>query len=82
MKRADKLFNPAQARVCSEHFVPDDYERDLRHELMGTPFRRRGSLKKDAIPSVNMPGSGANISVYYVPVDIYDCKFMTSMVVR
>ena len=42
-------------RVCGKHFLPSDYERDLYAELMKIPAKQR--LKKDAIPSVLIPGS-------------------------
>ncbi|KAL0966550.1 hypothetical protein UPYG_G00296590 [Umbra pygmaea] len=39
-----------QLRVCSRHFMPDDFEKDLQSEMMGT--RPRHVLKPHAIPSV------------------------------
>lgn len=33
-KRAN-TFNTNTASVCSNHFTPDDYERDLQNELLG-----------------------------------------------
>ena len=44
--RSDK-FNVSSARICSEHFNHQDFERDLRNELVGLPLRK--ILKKDAI---------------------------------
>lgn len=40
-------------RICSIHFNDDDYERDLKSELLKIPARK--ILKKDAVPSVNLP---------------------------
>lgn len=40
----------ASLRVCSQHFTPDDYERDLKAELLGCPPKK--ILKKTAIPSI------------------------------
>ncbi|XP_053089596.1 zinc finger protein 391 [Pangasianodon hypophthalmus] len=40
----------ASFRVCSQHFRPDDYERDLKAELLGCPPKK--VLKKTAIPSI------------------------------
>ncbi|KAF5898841.1 zinc finger protein 37-like, partial [Clarias magur] len=37
-------------RVCSQHFRPDDYERDLKAELLGCAPKK--VLKKTAVPSV------------------------------
>lgn len=28
-------FNPDTSRICSMHFVANDYERDLQNELLG-----------------------------------------------
>ncbi|XP_050501087.1 uncharacterized protein LOC126881087 [Diabrotica virgifera virgifera] len=53
-KRKDS-FNVKFARVCSKHFIESDYERNLKHELLGyTPAKHR-PLKKDAAPSINLP---------------------------
>ena len=47
-KRADKCSH-VNVRICSLHFLPCDFERDLKHELLNLPLRLR--LKKTAIPS-------------------------------
>ena len=36
--------------ICSAHFTADDYVRDLEHELLNLPLRRR--LKPGTIPSI------------------------------
>nr|XP_040576569.1 uncharacterized protein LOC121125436 [Lepeophtheirus salmonis]XP_040576570.1 uncharacterized protein LOC121125436 [Lepeophtheirus salmonis] len=42
-------------RICENHFEENNYERDLRNELLGLPLRRK--LKSDAIPTKNLvPG--------------------------
>lgn len=46
-KRKDKI-NVRNARVCSAHFLPEDYERDLKNELLGLPLKK---LRTGAIPS-------------------------------
>ncbi|KAL3275702.1 hypothetical protein HHI36_020452 [Cryptolaemus montrouzieri] len=46
------VFNPDKSRICSMHFTKEDYERDLKNELLGLPIRKL--LKKTAIPSVHM----------------------------
>jgi DNA/RNA endonuclease G (NUC1) len=33
-KRADK-WNPDTSQICSVHFTANDYERDMRNELLG-----------------------------------------------
>ncbi len=48
-KRGDKL-NPTTARVCSEHFKSEDYERDRINEVLGLPIRK--VLKKGSVPSI------------------------------
>ncbi|KAI4901319.1 hypothetical protein NFI96_001228 [Prochilodus magdalenae] len=42
--------NYVYLRVCSQHFRPEDYERDLKAELMGYPPKL--IVKKTAIPSL------------------------------
>lgn len=50
-KRQDKI-NTKFASICSSHFLPSDYERDLKNELLGLPLKK--TLKPDAIPSQNL----------------------------
>lgn len=50
-KRQDK-FNPSTSRVFSNHFLPNDYKRDLFNELLG--LRQKKILKEDAVPSQNL----------------------------
>lgn len=52
----DSLGSPPKyARVCSRHFSPNCYQRDLQHELLGLPIRKK--LKSDALPDLNLPGN-------------------------
>ena len=57
-------FSPSQSsRVCSLHFNPDDFERDLQLELMGQDPKKRQrarQLKPQSVPlSVKeLPGAG------------------------
>lgn len=55
-KRKDK-FNALSARICSIHFVANDYVRNLMHELLGYLPRngRIRALKSEAVPSINLP---------------------------
>ncbi|KAJ8974061.1 hypothetical protein NQ317_016198 [Molorchus minor] len=46
--RTDKI-NPDYARICSLHFLPTDFERNLKAELLNLPARKK--LKPDAVPS-------------------------------
>ena len=41
-----------ESRLCSDHFEPHCYERDLKAELLGSPEKR--VLKEDAIPTLFM----------------------------
>ena len=43
-------------RICSVHFTEDDYKRDLKHELLKLPLRKRRFLSKNGIPSLHLPG--------------------------
>jgi len=49
ISRAD-LVVTKHSRLCSLHFTPDDYERDLRAELTGR--KRKRDLKTGVIPSI------------------------------
>nr|XP_015840121.1 PREDICTED: THAP domain-containing protein 1-like [Tribolium castaneum] len=51
-RRKDK-FNPKTSHICSEHFMPDDYKRDLKGELLNFPTKP--ILKPTAVPSFNIP---------------------------
>ncbi|RZF41315.1 hypothetical protein LSTR_LSTR000029 [Laodelphax striatellus] len=51
-RRADKYFNPQSAVMCSEHFTSDDYERDLKSELLKLPSKK--ILKPRAVPSLHL----------------------------
>nr|XP_022914490.1 tigger transposable element-derived protein 4-like isoform X1 [Onthophagus taurus]XP_022914491.1 tigger transposable element-derived protein 4-like isoform X1 [Onthophagus taurus]XP_022914492.1 tigger transposable element-derived protein 4-like isoform X1 [Onthophagus taurus]XP_022914494.1 tigger transposable element-derived protein 4-like isoform X2 [Onthophagus taurus]XP_022914495.1 tigger transposable element-derived protein 4-like isoform X2 [Onthophagus taurus] len=44
--------NFKNCQICSDHFCEDDYERDLRNELLGIPPRK--VLKKTAVPSLRL----------------------------
>ena len=48
-KRKDPI-NPKTARICSLHFKPEDFERDLRNELLNLPLRK--ILRLGSIPSL------------------------------
>lgn len=43
------LWNYNSCHICSEHFKEDDFERDFKAQLLGTPSRR--ILKPNAIPT-------------------------------
>lgn len=54
-RRKDE-FNSNTARICSVHFRPDHYERDLKSELLNYEPRIK-RLKKDAFPTEHLPKS-------------------------
>jgi len=43
-------FNIQNSSICSNHFTDDDYERDLEHELLNLPPRKK--LKPTAAPTI------------------------------
>jgi len=47
--------------VCSLHFQPSDYKRDLQNELLGIPSRKRNQLNPDAVPSLLLPNLSPSI---------------------
>ena len=46
----NRKFIPETLSVCSEHFEPSSFKRDLQAELMGTKPRK--ILKNDAVPTI------------------------------
>ena len=53
-KRTD-CIDPTKARICSNHFAPEDYLRDLKNELLNLPLRK--ILKSDSYPTLNLFGA-------------------------
>lgn len=58
-KRKDN-FNVKNSCICSKHFSPEDYERDLKAELMN--YTAKPILKSTAIPSLNLPGHNKTLA--------------------
>ena len=52
-------INPKTAKICSLHFKPEDFERDLKHELLNLPIRKL--LKPGSIPSLSLLPSHGNL---------------------
>ena len=46
----NRIFIPEKLSVCSEHFEPSCFQRDLQAELMGT--KPRNILKDNAVPTM------------------------------
>ncbi|XP_018566821.1 uncharacterized protein LOC108907566 [Anoplophora glabripennis] len=58
-KRGDN-WNPSTSQICSIHFVENDYERDMRNELLGLPPRKL--LKTTAVPSLFLPNKPQDVT--------------------
>jgi len=52
--RRGDVWNPNNAYLCSDHFTNDDFERDLKAELLGYKPKVK-YLKKNVLPSLNLP---------------------------
>ena len=65
VKRADKEFNPASARICENHFSSKMIQRDLKAELLGLQVKKK--LVKGAFPDVNLPGQKGPIPAESLP---------------
>ncbi|XP_014287938.1 THAP domain-containing protein 1 [Halyomorpha halys] len=59
-------WNVDYGYICSEHFLKDDFKRDLQAELLGYKGRRK--LKPFAVPSLNLPGG--NTIINKIPSEI------------
>ena len=57
--KRDEKVNTKNCGVCSNHFTQEDYERDIKYELMNPgrepSMNSRKKLKMGAIPSKNIP---------------------------
>lgn len=52
-KRKDKI-NIKNARICSQHFSEECYERNLKHELLNYTAKNHRLLKANAIPTLHL----------------------------
>jgi hypothetical protein len=50
--KRDDPFNEDKSFICGNHFLLEDFERDLKNELLNKPLRK--VLKSGAIPSTNL----------------------------
>ncbi|XP_031329863.1 uncharacterized protein LOC116160867 [Photinus pyralis] len=55
IRRCKRVMNPSTSQMCSAHFTAEDYERDMRNELLGLPLQKR--LRKNSVPTLNLPES-------------------------
>ncbi|XP_071525284.1 transposable element P transposase [Panulirus ornatus] len=50
------IINPNNARICSLHFKPSDYERNMKYELLRQPVpKNQRRLKAGAVPTIHLP---------------------------
>lgn len=60
--RRKGVWNPVNSFVCSDHFEPGDFVRDMKAEYLGyVPKCRR--LKPEAIPTLNLPANHAQTTI-------------------
>ncbi|CAG9827867.1 unnamed protein product [Diabrotica balteata] len=50
-------FNTKTSRICSKHFKPESFERNLQQELLQYESKKGPKLKRDAVPSLYLPRS-------------------------
>ena len=50
--RRSKSINTKFARICDKHFLPSDFIRDLRNELLQRPLEK--ALRAGAVPTINL----------------------------
>lgn len=48
-------INLKTAKICSKHFQPTDYERNLKNELLGIVSRTCPPLKPGTVPTLCLP---------------------------
>jgi len=72
-------FNPNSAKVCTDHFLPDDYERNFKEEMKNPLFKRK--LKPTAIPSQLLEGMEVSI-VDFINMDGGICEVPDRVEVR
>lgn len=53
LRCGQKKITAESARVCSEHFLKEDYIDDMQNRLLGLPEKKW--LKSTAVPSQNLP---------------------------
>ena len=65
--RRSENFDPNKSLICSNHFQAEDFERDLRNELLNLPPRRM--LKQGSRPTLNLSNSSSQIKRAPEPSD-------------
>lgn len=48
-------FLVKNSRICSKHFLPEHYVKNLRHQLLNYSPNNSKKLNDDAIPTENLP---------------------------
>jgi hypothetical protein len=59
-KRKDK-FNPATARICSDHFKEEELHWDVKHKLLQYSPRKSRKVRSGALPSLKLPLSSVEV---------------------
>ncbi|XP_050699783.1 tigger transposable element-derived protein 1-like [Eriocheir sinensis] len=55
------ITSPVYHRICSLHFEPSAYERNLKYELLGQPVpANQIRLKPEAVPTLHLPSTGTS----------------------
>ena len=52
-----------QTRVCGGHFAEEDFQRDLKGELLGIPSKRK-TLNPEAVPTVEKQNAQPSVRGY------------------
>ena len=66
--RKDRFLNPKTAVICSEHFRPEDFERNIRSQLM--PGQYKKVLKEDALPTLKLVQRPQSVAVHFTCSEI------------
>jgi hypothetical protein len=48
-------FNPARARICSDHFKEEELHWDLKHKLLQYSPRKSREVRPGVLPSLKLP---------------------------
>ena len=75
--RRKDTFNVKNARICSIHFLTNDYERNLKHELLDYHPTNVRKLKDTAVPTLHLYNKNTAMGNYFhIMVCITETKRM------
>jgi hypothetical protein len=69
-------WNPDTYHVCSDQFLPEDFDDDVRNRVMIMNLPERNLLKKDAIPSKNLKPNEKSLTVSIVATLLKSMLFL------